>query len=417
MADPILQFAATQGFLPHGYCFQWSPGLLSTMVASDAVIALSYFTIPVALLAFVRQRKDLQFNWIFVLFSAFIFLCGSTHVIDILVIWSPDYWLQAYAKAFTALASALTAVLLWPLIPRLVKIPSNAQLAALVGKLENEVAERRAAEARLAQLTQELEQRVAARTQQLEAATAERERLQDADRARDVAEQANRAKSQFLSKMSHELRTPLNAVLGFSQILMMPQAALAPRELAQVQHIDAAGRLLLSLVNDLLDIASIESGRMGLTQEPVNLADALNECKSMLRASAEAREVDLDLQAQADQPTVVSDGRRIRQVLSNLIGNAIKYNRPGGSVKATLTVRDSALHMEVADTGLGLSKAQKEQLFQPYNRLGRENDPRVEGTGLGLVVVKQLIDALHGTIEVQSEPDVGTRFHVMIPVH
>jgi signal transduction histidine kinase len=414
MSQSLLQWTASQGFLPHGYCFQWSPELLGLMVGADTVTALAYFSIPLALVVFVKRRADLQFNWIFLLFSAFIFLCGSTHVVDIVTIWWPTYWLQGYVKAATAAVSLITAVGLWWLMPRALRLPSTAMLEQMVAKLESEVQERRAAEARLEQLRQELEQRVLDRTHALEQETAERLRLQDADRAREAAEQANRAKSEFLSRMSHELRTPLNAVLGFSQLLSRAAAPLPTQQQAWVQHIETAGWHLLKLVDDVLDIASIEAGMLRVQSEPVDLRAALRDCHDMVAGAAQERQVSLDLASEGN--VVVSDGRRLRQVLANLLTNAIKYNRPGGKVKARLSLHEDRLRIEVADTGVGLTDAQQAQLFQPFNRLGQEQDGRVQGTGLGLVVVKQMIEALRGVIQISSRPDVGTTFVVEWPV-
>jgi signal transduction histidine kinase len=416
MSQSLLQWTASQGFLPHGVCFQWSPDLLGLMVGADAVTALAYFSIPLALMVFVKRRGDLKFNWIFILFSAFIFLCGSTHVVDILTIWTPVYWLQGYVKAATAAVSLLTAIGLWWLMPRALRVPSTATLEKMVERLAREVAERRAAEARLEQLSHELEARVLERTRQLELETAERQRLQDADRAREAAEQANRAKSEFLSRMSHELRTPLNAVLGFAQLLGTQAEAMTAKQREWLHHIETAGWHLLRLVDDVLDIAHIESGVMRIESEPVNLQAVLQDCRDMVSQSAEARQISLELTTENSHPVVISDGKRLRQVLSNLLSNAIKYNRPGGHVRARLSLRQDQLHIEVEDSGVGLTDAQQSQLFQPFNRLGRERDAHVQGTGLGLVIVKQMIDALRGQIQVRSRPDVGTTFVVEWPV-
>ncbi|MET0518094.1 MAG: ATP-binding protein [Burkholderiaceae bacterium] len=416
MAADLLQWTASQGFLPHGYCFQWSPGLLSLMVGADALIALAYFSIPLALLVFVSRRTDLKFNWIFLLFSAFIFLCGSSHVVDLLTIWWPQYWLQGYVKAATAAVSLVTAAALWWMMPAALRLPSTATLERVVKRLELEVGERRSAEARLEQLRQQLEQRVAERSAQLEHETAERLRLQDADRARAAAEAANRAKSAFLSQMSHELRTPLNAVLGFAQLLRDNFGGLGEQQRGWVLHIEKSGWHLLRLVEDVLDISSIEAGVLKVVKEPVDVQLAVEDCRDMVARAAQERQVSLDISAATGLGSIVSDGRRLRQVLSNLLSNAVKYNRPGGSVTARLSLEQGRLRIEVADTGVGLSGDQQAQLFQPFNRLGRERDNRVQGTGLGLVVVKQMIDAMHGQIRIDSQPDRGTTIIVEWPV-
>ncbi|HET7867032.1 MAG TPA: PAS domain-containing protein, partial [Burkholderiaceae bacterium] len=147
MQDLFSSWLGRNGYLPHGYCFTWSPGLLWSMVAADAVIVLSYYSIPLALLQFARKRRDVSFNGILFLFSAFIFACGTTHLLAIWTIWQPDYGLETLAKIATAAISLVTAALLWPLLPKALRVPSVAQLQALVAQLEREAEQRRAAEA------------------------------------------------------------------------------------------------------------------------------------------------------------------------------------------------------------------------------------------------------------------------------
>ncbi|HSV69273.1 MAG TPA: ATP-binding protein [Methylibium sp.] len=416
MDKALLDFMATEGFLPHGYCFQWSPGLLGTMVAADAVIAAAYYSIPVALLVFVRRRTDLHFNWIFILFSAFIFWCGTTHLVDILVIWRPDYWLQAGTKAVTAGVSIITAVLLWPLIPKALELPSTTELERLVARLETEVHDRRVAEARLDELNRELERRVAERTRQLEAETAERMRLQDVERAREAAELASRAKSQFLSRVSHELRTPLNGVLGFGQLLKADGDQLSPRHRVWVEHIESSGRQLLNLVDDVLDVSRIEAGGLRLDDQRFELDQLVRDCEAELKATAEAEQVQVKVDAMPARTAWRGDVQRLRQVLTNLLSNAIKYNRPCGEVHIEAQAATGrGVRLEICDTGIGIPADQQEQLFQPFNRLGRERSS-VPGTGLGLVVVKQLVEAMGGSIEIASRPGEGTCVTLNLPL-
>lgn len=168
MEEPILALFNSDNFMPHGHCILWSPPLLWLYIISDAIIGLAYYSIPVALIYFTRKRRDLQFNWIFILFSLFIFACGTTHFFAIWTIWNPDYWLDAMLKAVTALVSLVTAVLLWPLIPKALRLPSPEKLQAAIQKMEKEVFERTQAETRLAQFNETLELRVAERTAELE---------------------------------------------------------------------------------------------------------------------------------------------------------------------------------------------------------------------------------------------------------
>jgi len=167
MMDTLSQIFSGSGFMPHGHCYQWTPLLLWTYVISDASIGIAFYSIPMALTYFVKKRTDLQFNWIFKLFSMFILYCGTTHLLSVWTIWNPDYWLDATMKALTAAVSVTTAIVLWPLIPKALKLPSTTQLHDAVRQLEKEVTERKAVEAELAQLNATLEQRVDARTREL----------------------------------------------------------------------------------------------------------------------------------------------------------------------------------------------------------------------------------------------------------
>lgn len=166
--ETIAQFFAASGFVPHGYCLQWSPGLIWSYVIADAVIALSYYSIPVALWIFVRRRTDLPFSWLFLMFAVFILACGTTHLISILDIWQPVYWLDASVKTLTAAASLATAVVIWPLMPKALALPSPMQLDQANRDLVREIAARQEAENQLRALTHELEQRVATRTVEFE---------------------------------------------------------------------------------------------------------------------------------------------------------------------------------------------------------------------------------------------------------
>ncbi|MBL8360185.1 MAG: PAS domain-containing protein [Rubrivivax sp.] len=233
--------------------------------------------------------------------------------------------------------------------------------------------------------------------------------------ARDEAEHANRAKSQFLSHMSHELRTPLNAVLGFAQ-LMTDDGALPGVQLERSREILRGARHLHRLINDMLDLARIEAGRLPIELGPVPLLPLVQECLSLVEPLARERDVQLQPVPVADfDATVRTDALRLRQVLLNLLGNAIKYNRYGGRVSLAAGRRGELLHLEVIDDGLGLEPAQIERLFQPFERL--HDEVSVEGTGIGLALSQRLVVGMGGRIGVESEPGRGCRFWVELPLH
>src|SRR5579863_10910 len=227
-----------------------------------------------------------------------------------------------------------------------------------------------------------------------------------------AAEKANRAKTDFLSAMSHELRTPLNAVLGFAQLMESGSPVPTPSQKRNLDQILKAGWYLLELINEILDLALIESGKVTLSREPVSLAEVMLECRAMIEAQALKRGIGMTFPQFEIQRFVNADRTRVKQVLINLLFNAIKYNRPGGAVTVECSLRPpDAIRLSVRDTGAGMTPGQVAQLFQPFNRLGKEASAE-EGTGIGLVVTKRLVELMGGAIGVDSVVGVGSVFWI-----
>jgi PAS domain S-box-containing protein len=235
--------------------------------------------------------------------------------------------------------------------------------------------------------------------------------------AKEEAERANRAKSDFLSRMSHELRTPLNAVLGFGQLMQADATdPLSPRQRDRVHDLLRGGRHLLSLINDVLDLARIEAGTLHLQLAPVDLAELARDSLQLVQPMAAERGITLGLQLAAGGPAqVLADATRLKQVLLNLLSNAIKYNHDGGSVQVALVAEPGGdtVRLEVRDSGPGLSASQQERLFQAFERLDADRSS-VEGTGIGLALSKWLVDLMNGQIGVQSAPGEGSCFWVRL---
>ena len=236
-------------------------------------------------------------------------------------------------------------------------------------------------------------------------------RLEASERALHRAEAANRAKSDFLSRMSHELRTPLNAMIGFAQLLGLDRTAvLAPHQREWTQQIQRAGWHLLEMINETLDLARIEAGAVRLTLAPLEVAPMVAACRAMLAGPAAQRGVTITEALSDDAVAMLGDATRVKQVLTNLLSNAVKYNREGGTVHVSSRLDGTGLlEISVTDTGLGMSAIQMASLFQPYNRLGRENSP-IEGTGIGLVIARRLSELMGGSLSATSREDVGTTF-------
>ncbi len=234
-------------------------------------------------------------------------------------------------------------------------------------------------------------------------------------RAKAEAEQADRAKSRFMSSMSHELRTPLNAVLGLAQMLRVQAPQLPPQQQMHLDTIAEAGRNLLALVDKTMDLSRMDAGDMCVTCQPVNLARLVASALHSVSAMANAQGVTLAPAPAHRDLVVLADPVRLRQVLMNLLSNAIKYNRSGGAVAVRITRRGDMAQLVVQDTGPGMAEVQLQQLFQPYNRLGAERGP-VQGTGLGLSIARGLVTLMQGRLDVRSSPGVGSEFSVWLPL-
>ena len=235
--------------------------------------------------------------------------------------------------------------------------------------------------------------------------------------AKEEAEVASQAKSQFLSRMSHELRTPLNAILGYSELMMEAgEDPITENQRGTLNTIHEAGHHLLSLINEVLDLARIEAGKMEVALKGVDWREVINQCFELTNPAANNKAVYLKIESpEMVAPLVYADQQRFKQVLLNLISNAVKYNRQGGeAVVRILEDRQNKLRFEIHDTGNGLTKDQIEQLFQPFNRLAPD-DGLLEGVGIGLVISKHLVELMGGSIGVHSVPGEGSVFWVILP--
>ncbi|MCW5634192.1 MAG: response regulator [Rubrivivax sp.] len=260
------------------------------------------------------------------------------------------------------------------------------------------------AERELRSANESLEQRVLERTAELA-------------RAKEEAERASRTKSEFLSRMSHELRTPLNAILGFAQVMAMDGTRLAADDLARLRQIETAGWHLLALINDVLDLSRIEAGVMTTSAEPVELHALVAESLALVQVQAGERRIALvPPPGEPGGSWVTADRRRLKQVLANLLSNAVKYNRDGGRVEVRIAPPAQGRRaLAVVDTGRGFEPEHLQRLFEPFTRFLRD-DETIEGTGIGLVITRRLVELMGGRLEVHSQAGVGSEFRVLLPV-
>lgn len=375
-------------------------GLIWLHIISDLLITISYYSIPVALIYFAKRRRDLAYNWIFLMFAFFIILCGTTHIFNILAIWFPMYRLDGVVKLLTGLISIFTAIQLWRLMPHALALPSQIEIT---------------------QRKDELEALVQQRTQELTAANeALRQSEENFKALAENAENANKTKSEFLANMSHELRTPMNAVVGLSHILSLNKT-LPAKEAEMVRTLQLSAQSLMGLINDLLDISKIESDRLQIEHIPFRLSEVINEVFSVLSVKAEEKDIVLDCDySPTDESHFLGDPLRIRQILINLVSNAIKFTNEGGvHVTVTSSGREDGrmeFKVTVADTGIGIPKEKLNTIFDKFIQADTSITRKYGGTGLGLAISKNLAEMMEGDITVKSEYGKGATFTLQLPL-
>jgi signal transduction histidine kinase/CheY-like chemotaxis protein len=379
----VTQVFEASGYMPHGHCYLWQPDLIALHGVSDLLIGLSYLVISLTLAYLVYRARDvIPFQWMIIAFGLFIIACGVTHFMEVITLWTPVYWLAGDVKVVTAMASLGTAVALPPLVPRILAL-IHAQSLADERHLE------------LVQSSARL-----AREQE----------------ARTKAEEADRAKDQFLAMVSHELRNPLSPILAWSRMLKLGN--LAPEKARDaVEAIERNAVAQTQLVEDLLDVSRIVSGKLRLDVRPTSLATVIESALDSLRASAEAKQIRVRLVLDPLPDLVLGDPDRLRQVVWNLVSNAIKFTPKGGRVQVALERVNSHVELSVSDTGEGIGSDALPHVFERFWQADRTAGGRHSGLGLGLAIVRHLIESHGGEVAAHSDgAGHGATFVVKLPL-
>lgn len=380
MLDWLLDVFSTQGFMPHGHCYLWTPGLLWLQVLTNAAIALAYLSISATLGWLVYRIRDIPFKLVYVAFGVFIVTCGLTHLSDVWVIWYPDYWMDGGIRLVTAIASVGTAILLPPLIPRAESIARCAKAARDRGiALEGMV--------------------------------------QDLERMYAQATELDELKTQLFANVSHELRTPITLILGTLQRLS-ERAGLSDDERRDVEIAHRNTRLLLQHVEELLEVARVEAGELELQYANADMSGLVRATIAQFEGTAREQGLTITVDAPPNLPAQF-DPQRLRRVVQNLLSNAVKFTPAGGRIRVALTPLDAdggRAALEVADSGPGIPASQREVVFERFRQLEGGASRRFGGTGLGLSIARDVVEQHRGTIVVAEAPEGGALFRVEVPV-
>lgn len=358
MLQVLNDLLLSQGFVPHGYCLSWSPQLIWSMVAANAIIGLSYYSIPLGLMYFVRQHRELRFNWLLVMFSLFIFACGTTHFIDIINIWRPVYRLDAVVKILTATVSIMTAVALWPLLP----------------KISAFMADRR--------------------------------------RAFEAVEASNRELEEFAYAVSHDLKSPLRSIGSFAGLLERRFKGPLDKDAAEfLGFIKSAVAQMNALIEDLLRLSQVNRGQF--KTQPTAAADALRTAREMLRAEIDASGAVVE---HGTLPEVPADPRLLASLFQNLISNGIKFRRAGVRPWVHVEARQQGAEwlFSVIDNGIGIAAEHRDKLFQVFKRLHTAEE--YPGTGIGLVMCQKIVALHHGRIWIEPTTGEGATLCFTLPI-
>ncbi|WP_198026784.1 ATP-binding protein [Polaromonas glacialis] len=367
-------------FMPHGHCYLWLPGLLWMHVVSDFLIGAAYLVISVILYLLVRRIR-LPFSPLFIAFGLFIGLCGLTHFMKIWTVWNPDYLADGLLKVATAIASVATAVGLLFVRPKVEEMVNAARVSE-------------------------------ARRVKLESTHAELQSLYTQVRQLDMA------RTRFFANVSHELRTPLALILGPVE-RMLGEPGLTPGQRRQMESISRNSKSLLKQVNDLLDIAKLEAGKMELHPVRMDLAPWFRRVSSQFEQAAEQRQMDYRIEA-PDSLVAETDPDVLERVLVNLLSNAFKFTPAHGRIEARLEAKDTELLICVADSGPGIRDDQQAAIFERFHQVdestGTDRHNKPGGTGLGLAIVKEYVQLHGGSIGVASVAGHGATFTARLPL-
>jgi signal transduction histidine kinase/ActR/RegA family two-component response regulator len=389
MQDIIGWLFSSSGFMPHGHCYLWQPGTLWLNVGSDGLIASAYYAIPVGLYYLVRERRtEIPYPGILLMFAAFIFLCGSTHVMEIWTVWHPDYRQAGLLKALTGIISVATMLALFRIMPQALQLRSPLQL-------QTEVQSRTA---ELARVNEQLRRQIVAR-----------------DLAQAQLRAQDQRKDEFLATLAHELRNPLAPIRHAVKVLGADNAQPEQKRWGR-EVIDRQAHRMALLLDDLLDVSRITRGRLALKLENVRLSAVITSAVETVRPAIEDKAHRLSV-IQPDEPIeITADPLRLSQAISNLLTNAAKFTPHGGRITLAAARTGANLSITVTDSGIGFDPAAAPMLFEMFSQANAAAEASEGGLGIGLSLVRGLVQLHGGTVGARSPgKGLGAEFTITLP--
>lgn len=386
-------------FVPHGYCLLWRPDLVAMHVGGDVITFIAYSVIAFSIWRFTTLRPEFKYSAAALVSAAFVFGCGITHLVGAVSLWWPAYGMQGILKLIVSGISVTAAIMIWRLLPKIVEIPSGAQVAEQHELLSNEIAERQRAEREILKRAK-IERRLRNRETELKIAL---------NRARD----ADTAKDKFLAAMSHDLRTPLNAIIGFSDALLIGIFGRfnSEKQREYVDNISHSGKHLLSLITDLLDFSNMSNNLIPHKPEYENVVEIVDQSLAEIRVARSYAQIERSPVQSEFDPELFVDSQSLKRMITNLVVNAVKYAGEAGPVTVSFQEDASDIRLIVEDCGKGFAAENVETFRQPFVQENSLSD----GIGLGLSIVDMLARQHGGRLEITNREKGGARVSIVMP--
>lgn len=421
MVEFLQKLFESADFMPHGHCYLWKPDILGLTVLGDGLTGIAYFTLPFMLFYIVKKREDLAHRNLFILFAIFIMACGTTHFIHIWTVWFPTYRLASIVTLLTGLVSILSAIVLYKALPQIMNFPSNSRLEAANAKLLDQMAEKEKAQAALRKANDDLESRVLQRSAQLIRSNRELEREVESRKKaeKDLIQKngelirINGDLDNFVYCASHDLKSPIVNAEGLITALREELPDKNPEIMELMDRLEKSVQRMHVTVQDLTEVSTLDKNIDKADFKLLDFNKVVEEVKANLTGEINQTGVEITTDFDA-APHIWFTHKNLYSIIYNLVSNSIKYRAPERVPQVKLTTQDVGTYtvLAVTDNGIGIDLIKHEKkIFSLFKRL----HDNIAGSGVGLFIVKRIIENNQGRVEVESKPGTGTTFRIYFP--